>query len=891
MRAALLLFLSSVVFIRATAQKPALDTGVLYHWPSVEGGSLSPNGQYAGYLIRSGLGGTTSLVLKAITSGWERRFPRVQSVSFSLDSRQALFLTRGDTLVLVSLGGSSEERIPQVGTFQLFDQGGEEFLLYSRKDSTPRLVICSLHTGRERILTGVTSWLLAQNGRILLTKQPDNANKDSEKIARIDLVTGHEQMIWEGRAAGSWVMDSAGSRVAFTGRDTDGYNHVWYYKKGQEKARPAVGEQANSIDSGWGIGRLLSFCCSGSRLLLTLHQKELPIADPSAVSVDIWSYSDAKLQSQQLDEMGSPQEFLAVLRLDSGFALQWLQRDGEKHMASLHLDDYVVFDSTQGDPSEQPWSTAAQPHYEVVALRSGERRTLHRQVLDASPAGRFLVLLTADTRDMSTYELATGKIREITAGLSLPDIRRYRDDVNGLKMHFILLSGWLPHDSKMIAYDLNDIWELDPLATAAPLNLTHHYGRDHHILFRPALRPAGRLIGDQSLLLSAFDEQTKDNGFCQIALHREQDPMLPAQGPWLYYAPFSLPGEPVVKAAQAPVYLVQRQEATQSPNYFTTHDFKAFTPVSEVYPERNYRWMTSRLLHFATEDGRQEKGILYLPGDFDSTRTYPLILHYYERRSDELHLYRSPSGHAGDLNIPWFVSQGYCVFVPDIHFSLGRPGESVLQTVEGAALFLKTLAGVKLGKIGLQGHSYGGWETNYLITHSHNFAAAISSAGPSNIISEYGDIMNNSVSNIGFIENSQLRMGATLWEHPEYYIRSSPLFAADHVTTPVLLISNHRDPAVSFSQGLAFFTALRRLGKSAWMLQYDSGGHGQYGPDRTDGLLRMTQFFDYYLKGSPAPRWMTRGIPARQKGVDRGFTMDPPGNPSAGSLLVPSSGK
>jgi len=874
-------------FFFASGQKPALDTGILFHWPSVEQGSLSPDGQFAGYLIREGLTNNTTLVLKAMQPGWEKRLVGAGPVSYTRDSRRAVFMKGPDTLTLLSLGDSTEEDIPQSGTFQLFSRGNEEFLLYARNDGTPRLIIRSLGTGKEEGFPGAESWLLAQKGQTLLIRQPMDKQKGSDQIIRVDLRTGKRQLLWEGRGSGSWLMDSAGDQVAFLGQTTEGSNSIWYYKTGDDRARPISGNSAG-IDSNWTISRLLSFAANNTRLLLILRQKERK-PDPSAVAVDVWSYSDAKIQSEQLAEAASARRsgMLAALRLDSGFSLLTLQREGEQLLWPIPPQDYVVFDSTQGNAFERPWSKAAQPRFEVVSVRTGDRTTLRQRVLYRSPGGKFLLLIAAITGDLSTYELATGRIRPVTAGLQVPSASQYHDWVSDLQLHYFEPSGWLPNDSRMILCDLNDVWEIDPLGQAAPLNLTHRYGRDHHILFRPALRFPSRRIDEEPLLLSGFDEETKDNGFYRVPLHREQDPTLLSKGPWLFHSPTSAPGEPVIKAIHAPLYLVRREDASQSPNYFLTRDLKTFTPLSNLYPERSYRWLTCRLLRFTTDAGRPEKGLLYLPEEVDSTRPCPVIIHYYERHSDELHLYHSPDGHPGDLNIPWFTSHGYAVFVTDIHYSIHRPGEGVVQTVEAAARLLKQLPDVKVGLIGIQGHSFGGWETDYLVTHSRTFAAAMSSAGVSDMVSAYTDLWTpEDISKADDIEYRQYRMGATPWEHPEYYIANSPFLTADRVTTPVLLVNNKQDQAVSFRQGLAFFSGLRRLGKPAWMLQYDKYGHGESGPERLDCLLRMTQFFDHYLKSSPAPRWMTRGIPAGDKGIDRGFQLDPTGDASARSLLL-----
>ena len=191
-------------------------------------------------------------------------------------------------------------------------------------------------------------------------------------------------------------------------------------------------------------------------------------------------------------------------------------------------------------------------------------------------------------------------------------------------------------------------------------------------------------------------------------------------------------------------------------------------------------------------------------------------------------------------------------------------------------------------KMGLQGHSFGGYETNYLITHCHMFVAACSASGLSDIISDYGGLEDDGSSLEVLFEQTQNRIGATLWGKPELYIKNSPIFRADHVTTPLLMMHTKIDGACPFANAVEFFIALRRLGKKVWMLQYDDGNHFLWGNAAADFTIRMQQFFDHYLKGSPAPKWMIEGIPAKLKGIEDGLELEGPGvMPGPGLITIP----
>jgi len=182
--------------------------------------------------------------------------------------------------------------------------------------------------------------------------------------------------------------------------------------------------------------------------------------------------------------------------------------------------------------------------------------------------------------------------------------------------------------------------------------------------------------------------------------------------------------------------------------------------------------------------------------------------------------------------------------------------------------------------MGIAGGSWGGYETNYLVTHSDLFAAAYSACGVTDYFSYYGteEKDRSGASYTAFAETGQNRLGVTPWERPDLYIKNSPIFTADRVTTPLLIVHDANDYRVPFGQSVELFKALRRLGKRAWLLQYGKGHEGAVPIFGTSGIedldIRFKQFFDHYLKGAPAPRWMTRGVPARMKGVDSGLELD-----------------
>jgi dipeptidyl aminopeptidase/acylaminoacyl peptidase len=283
-------------------------------------------------------------------------------------------------------------------------------------------------------------------------------------------------------------------------------------------------------------------------------------------------------------------------------------------------------------------------------------------------------------------------------------------------------------------------------------------------------------------------------------------------------------------------------------------------------------------------DGKESEGLLFKPENFDPKKKYPVIFYFYERNADNLYNYRAPAPSASVVNIPYFVSNGYLVFDPNIWYKNGQPGESAYNSVVSAAKMIAKLPYVDSTKMAIQGQSWGGYQVSYLVTRTNMFAAAGAGAPVANMTSAYGGIRWGSGLNRQFqYERSQSRIGATLWQRQDLYIKNSPLFAANKVNTPLLIMHNDMDGAVPWYQGIEYFTALRRLGKKVWMLQYNGEDHNLVERrNRKDLSIRLGQFFDHYLKGAPAPKWMTEGVPATEKGIDWGTGVETSNSSKAG---------
>ena len=319
--------------------------------------------------------------------------------------------------------------------------------------------------------------------------------------------------------------------------------------------------------------------------------------------------------------------------------------------------------------------------------------------------------------------------------------------------------------------------------------------------------------------------------------------------------------------------ILRRCSVNEYPDaFFMDSDFKNEKRISNTNPQQNeYNWSTVELVDWVSYDGIPLQGLLYKPENYDEEKSYPLIVYYYELNSDELHNHYAPKPTASVVHATEYASAGYFVFIPDIRYRPGHPAKSAYDCImSGTDKVLKLYPSIDSKRMGLQGQSWGGYQTAQMITMTNRYAAAMAGAPVSDMISAYGGIRWESGLNRQFqYEKQQSRIGATLWEAPELYIENSPIFNLPKVKTPLLIMSNDEDGAVPWYQGIELFTGLKRLGKPCWMLNYNGDKHNlMKNANRIDLSIRMRQFFDYYLQGAPAPKWLTDGIPATVKGEE-----------------------
>jgi len=421
-------------------------------------------------------------------------------------------------------------------------------------------------------------------------------------------------------------------------------------------------------------------------------------------------------------------------------------------------------------------------------------------------------------------------------------------------------AGWTKDGKHVLLYDRYDVWAVSP-DTQTGERLTN--GGPSHLQFRVVQLDRSDDEEDRGidsakpLLLRAENLETRDTGFFSLPkVEKGLTAKKLIMGAKAYRA--------ISKAKDADVVLMTETTFHDEPDLFVTDsNFDAPKKVTDANPQKaDLLWGSSEMISYRNDDGVQLQGVLFKPEGFDPKKKYPMIIYIYERLSQNLNTFVPPRpGHS--INISYYVSNGYLVLTPDIVYTTGHPGQSALKCVLPAIEAMVEKGFVDRAHIGFQGHSWGGYQGAYLLTQTNIFAAAETGAPVADMISAYDGIRWGPGLPRQFqYEKTQSRIGGTIWEKPLLYIENSPIFSLDRVTTPVMIIANDADDAVPWYQGIEMFLGLRRLGKEAYLFNYNGEPHHlNRRPNQKDYTMRMQQFFDHYLKGGPVPEWMEKGVP------------------------------
>jgi dipeptidyl aminopeptidase/acylaminoacyl peptidase len=873
--------------------------------------------------------GDGRIIVRELATARIDSFPRGNGVRLSSDSEFAVFKIKPplqlvkdakrskkkkedlpkDTLAIYNLKNRSLQKIPAVSGFKIPEKGGN-WVAYQleaavaakeKKDSTAKsvkpvkspkkegeenghtMVIRNLKTGQEQRFAYVKEYTVSETGKWLAFATAGNDSTFKAGVYIWDTAASTAKRIHDGLAKQRF------SRLSFA-KTTDQLAYLadldtnskiqirrpklYYWQAGSDKAQQITDESNQPGPADWLVSanRTPEFSKDGTKLYFGTNPKavvpDTTLLPDEIVNVEVWHWQDKNLQTRQkvtLDQ-DKKRSHLAVYHING----KKLAQLGHKDLTSTELvkegNAGFILATSDTRYSHEHWDWNPKQDVYIIDDRDGSAKLVKEKLegnARMSPEGKYAYWFSNPDTAWYAYDVAKGQTTRLTTNKQV----RFADEEDDHPdfPNPYGLAGWTKDDGSVLIYDRYDLWEVSPETPQQLRKLTNGRAEKRRYRYvRPD--PEERNVDTtKPLLLSAFNETSKRQGYYRLSVNNGAVAKL-------YEGDFKT-GYSVLKATDADVLFFTKETFRDYPDWYTADlNFQNVVKITTTNPQQDaYQWGNVELVDWLAGDGTPLQGLLYKPDNFDPTKKYPTMVYFYEKNTDNLHSHFTPKPIRSYINFSYFTSNGYVVFVPDIVYKVGYPGQSAYNCVIPGVLSLIDKGFIDKEKIGISGHSWGGYQTAYLVGQTNLFRAAEAGAPVSNMTSAYGGIRwDSGLTRQAQYEKTQSRIGATLWEKPLLYIENSPLFFAPKIQTPLLMMHNDDDGAVPWYQGIELYMALKRLGKPVWMLNYNGEKHGLgKRQNMKDFSIRLYQYFDYYLKDGALPSWLGEGLPYLEKGINQ----------------------
>ena len=910
----------------AQEMKPALTLQDMLEWKSIRNANLSDDGKWFAYGLAPNEG-DGEVVIRSTADATEYRFPigeaRFPSIAFSDDARFVAFTiapTRAANKAarqsnkparnkagLVDLSSGELTEFKDVQSF-VFDGERSKWLALRKyrpagggggpdRGSGSDLVLHELDGGARLNIGNVSSFFFNEEGSFLIwIVDADGMTGNGIQMRRMETGTVHPLESGEAKYSNLSMTDEDDGFTVLKGMKHDDYEEMLYSVVGfRDLARdsPSRTEYDPQDDPSFPEGMRISpnrtprwtedqdailFGIDEAKMKEAGKEKEddaeggddaeeeekKPAETKTKVEKDempdfvLWHWQDPRLQSQQQVQEGSDKRrtHLSSYRVREGRFVRLADETlrsvspvaGERWGIGTDNREYELMSHLDGKSFKD---------VHIVDMHTGERRLAletNRWSNSSSPDGKHY--LYYQDKHFHVLDLATGESRNITKAVKASFVDRENDRPQ--KDPPTRVFGWVRGGESVLISDNWDIWKVE-VDGSGGTNLTVN-GKKDQIRYRgffsfdeDAFEEGIDLSKDQ--YVAPYGEWTKQRGFGVLRAG--------TTGIEVFYMDDATLGQPR-KAEDADVYVITRSTPADYPDYHLADAmFKPGERLTDANPQqKDFAWTPgSQLVNYKCDKGERAQAALFLPAGYEAGKQYPMVVYFYEKTSQGKNGYTSPSTRA--FNTSHYTSNGYAVLNPDIYYRVNDPGRSALWCMVPAVKAAIETGMIDQSRVGITGHSWGGYQTSFLVTQTDIFAAAIAGAPLTNMISMYASIYWNAGIGDGEIfESSQGRF----WSHylglEDEYIRNSPVFFADRVNTPLIILHNDKDGAVDFNQGIEYYNILRRLQKPVAMFQYVGENHGVSKPaNAKDYLIRMKEFFDHYLMDAPAPDWWTNGVP------------------------------
>ena len=902
------LLLAAIVALplSALAQKKPLDHDAYDGWQAVSRTVLSPSGRVISYMVIPQEGdGTLYFRIAGKKEARIIEIPRGYQARILDDDSHAVCLIKPefqktrrakirkltgdklpqDSLAVIDLRTGSIRKFANVKSFQLgthavdrfaFATIDTSFVKKAEKDMGTPLAVYHFSDGHLDTLKNVDRYAFSKDGKTLgFIRKTDKKHSvvgfhaEGKTRMMADTATFHAVPTFDENGENALFLQA--KDTASTGSK---HAALWLYDIVRDEARELVAaDQRRNMPENWGLTENSTYFFS--KKLGSIYagiQEYVPVKDTGLVSfetagLDIWNWNAAEIPPGMKASLPrDKRRTYPCLYQDEGL-IPFNTNKADRLIFTDNYDAEVILEVSPVNPIESQWNIQGESILTIIFPGSGRRVEIARGAFDSaqlSPKGRYAIWWDYPARGWKAYDIENERLLDLTADTVFWDEK----DDHPMMPESYGVAAWTKDDEDVILNDRYDLWMIR-LSDGEAARLTQ--GREQKRTYRyistkdsedePGIAPG------ETIYLSVFDEITKENGLasCQVKAKKLNFRTL-AFGGYTY--------DVLRKAKDALVFTYLKGNFQEPMDLYCTDFGKNTAKLTAINPQQaDYNWGTVELYHWTTYDGKRLDGLLYKPEDFDAEKKYPLMTYFYETSSETLYRNIVPQPSWSTVNLTFYTSRGYVVFVPDIVYTPGLPGQSAYNCIVSGVESLTKYPWIDKENMAIQGQSWGGYEVAYLITRTNMFKAAGAGAPVSNMTSAYGGIRWESGMSRQFqYEQTQSRIGRDLWNGLELYMENSPLFRLPNVQTPVLIMHNDNDGAVPWYQGIEMFMGLRRLGKPAWLLEYNNEAHNlRERRNRKDLSIRLQQFFDHYLKGAPEPAWMRDGVPTMKKDYYFGY--------------------
>ena len=570
----------------------------------------------------------------------------------------------------------------------------------------------------------------------------------------------------------------------------------------------------------------------------------------------VWHWKDPRLVSMQQVQQNADKNFSFLcawnpaenkfVRLADPALKQVVVRPESKFGVGTDIRDYELMGNLDGRRYSDIYR---------VNLKTGERKlALKRARWVESPSPDNSHLLYYEEGNFFSYEMATGASHNLTKGLPASFIDT-EDDHNVVQPPTRTF-GWTKDSDYVLISDNWDIWKV-PANGGAAVNLTVNGRKDkirYNFVFRLDPDEKGFDLS-KPLYIRALGEVSKKSGTAVLDPGAQAIRMLHFDDA-LYTS--------LIKAKNAAAYFYTRETIQDFGDFYSADGSLSGAKITDANPQqKDFAWTKGvKVIEYTGGKGDKLQGDLFLPANYEPGKKYPTVLYMYEKLTQNTNAYPQPG--INGFSVGYYTSNGYAVIEPDITYKVNDPGVSSTACILAALKAAIATGVVDSARVAIHGHSWGGYQTAFAVTQTNAFKAAIAGAPLTDMISMFSSIYwNTGSANQPIFESSQGRFTGGYWgDNTEAYIRNSPVYHAQNVQTPMIILSNDKDGAVDHTQGIEYYNTLRRLEKPVIMLEYKGENHGLRKPENLkDYTMRMKEFFDYYLMDKPAPKWMQEGIP------------------------------